>query len=453
MKTTSSATTMKPWTAETVRSTVAKENIKFIRLQFVDILGMPRNLVIPQNLLKGALENGVPFDASSIIGCASIEESDKVIRPIPSSFCLLPESIEKRKTAKLSCDIYEQDGKTRFPGDVRFVLQNILQKAAGQGFLCNTGSECEFFLFQKDGNGPTLTPHDQASYFDLSHRDMAETVRADIAMALQHLGLEIYTTHHEVAPGQQEINFTYGDPLTTAERVVTLKYASKIIASNHGLYASFMPKPLFGTNGSGMHTHLSLWNKQGKNVFFDPKDQHKLSPVAYSFLAGLLAHSREMCAVLNPTVNSFKRLVPGYEAPTYICWANRNRSSLIRIPANRGQATRVELRNPDVACNPFLAYTVMIAAGFDGINKHMEPPSPVERNIYELTTEERDSYGIGQLPESLGHALELMKKSTFIKEALGDNVYENFMKIKRNEWEDYQMQVTAWETKRYFFNL
>jgi glutamine synthetase len=453
MKLSSSAKTAKRWTADTVLSTVNKENIKFIRLQFVDLLGMPRNLTIPQNLLKDALENGVPFDASSIIGCANIEESDKVIRPLPATFCILPESIEKRKTAKISCDIYEQDGKTRFPGDVRYVLQQILQKAEKHGFRCNTGSECEFFLFQRDGNGPTLTPHDQATYFDLSHRDLAETVRADIAMALQHLGLIIYTTHHEVAPGQQEINFNYSDPLTTAERVVMLKYASKIIASHHGLYASFMPKPLFGTNGSGMHTHLSLSDAAGKNVFFDPKDQHKLSPLAHQFIAGLLTHSREMCAVLNPTVNSFKRLVPGYEAPTYICWANRNRSSLIRIPANRGQATRIELRNPDVACNPFLAYTVMIAAGFDGINHKLQPPNPVERNIYELTAQERDSYGIGQLPESLGHALEILRKSAFIKDALGSNIYENFMKVKREEWEDYQMQVTQWETDRYFHVL
>jgi len=452
MKSMSSSKT-KSWTQDTVLSTVTKEDIRFIRLQFVDLLGMPRNLVIPQNLLKNALEDGVPFDASSIIGCANIEESDKVIRPIPSTFSIIPASIEPRKTAKLSCDIYEQDGTTRFPGDVRFVLQNILKKAEKKGYRCNTGSECEFFLFQRDGNGPTLTPHDQASYFDLSHRDLAEAVRADIAVSLQLLGLEIYTTHHEVAPGQQEINFSYSDPVTTADRVIMLKYASKIIASNHGLYASFMPKPMFGTNGSGMHTHLSLCTMDGRNAFYDPKDQHKLSPLAYSFLAGLLSHSREMCAVLNPTVNSFKRLVPGYEAPTYICWANRNRSSLIRIPANRGQATRVELRNPDVACNPFLAYTVMLAAGFDGVDHKMQPPEPVERNIYELTPKERDDYGIGQLPESLGHALELMRKSTFIREALGENLFENFLKVKREEWEDYQMQVTQWETMRYFHLL
>lgn len=411
---------------------------------------MPRNLVIPSALLKDALENGVPFDASSIIGCASIEESDKVIRPIPASFSILPESIEKRKTARISCDIYEQDGRQRFPGDVRYVLQKIVQKAEKLGYHCNIGSECEFFLFQRDGNGPTLTPHDQASYFDLSHRDLAETVRADIAVALQQLGLDIYTTHHEVAPGQQEINFNYSDALTTAERVITLKYVTKIIAGNHGLYASFMPKPLFGTNGSGMHTHLSLCTPDGKNLFYDPEDKHKLSPLAYSFIAGLLAHSREMCAILNPTVNSFKRLVPGYEAPTYICWANRNRSALIRIPANRGQATRIELRNPDVACNPYLAYTVMLAAGLDSIEHKLKAPAPVERNIYELTSKERDSYGIGQLPGSLGHALDLMEKSAFIKDALGSHAFENFLAIKRAEWNDYQMQVTRWETERYF---
>ncbi len=453
MKNVTSTKSAEFWTADSILSTVAHENIRFIRLQFVDLLGMPRNLVIPSGLLKDALDNGIPFDASSIIGCANIEESDKVIRPIPASFSIIPESIEPRKTAKISCDIYEQDGKQRFPGDVRYVLQQILQKADKLGYRCNTGSECEFFLFQRNSDGPTLLPHDNAGYFDLSHRDLAETVRADIAMALQQLGLEIYTTHHEVAPGQQEINFNYADPLTTAERVITLKYVSKIIADSHGLYASFMPKPLFGTNGSGMHTHISMCTPAGKNAFYDPGDKHKLSPLAYSFLAGLLTHSREMCAVLNPTVNSFKRLVPGYEAPTYICWANRNRSSLIRIPANRGQATRIELRNPDVACNPYLAYTVMIAAGLDGIKRKLKAPEPVERNIYALTPKERASYGIGQLPESLGHALEIMQKSTFIRDALGSNVFENFIAIKRTEWEEYQMQVTAWETARYFHVL
>ncbi len=439
-------------TADEILRTIEQEKIVFVRLQFVDILGSPKNLVIPTAMLDEAFDDGIPFDASSIVGCAVIEDSDKVLRIDPASFSVLPASIEPKKTARFTCDIYDANGK-RFPGDVKYVLEQMVHKAQKLGYQFNTGSECEFFLFKKNGLEPTMIPHDGAGYFDLSHRDLAEGVRGDIALALQQLGLNIYTTHHEVAPGQQEINFQYADAVTTADRIITLKYVSKIIASQHDLHASFMPKPLFGTNGSGMHTHQSFFTAKGENAFYDPDDKHKLSELAYQFIAGQLMYVREMCAILNPTVNSFKRLVPGYEAPTYISWANQNRSALIRIPAKRGKATRCELRNPDVACNPYLAYAVMLAAGLKGIEDKLEAPEPVEHNIYELTAKEREAYHIQQLPESLGHALHLMEESTLVKEALGDHVYENFLEVKHKEWAEYQMQVTRWELDRYFPDL
>jgi glutamine synthetase len=452
MKSNQTSTPPEPWTAEKILSTVKCENVRFIRLQFIDILGFPKNIVIPSEQLADALEDGVPFDASSIAGYATIEESDKIAIIDPKTFVILPQSIEVRKTAKLSCDVYEPNGK-RFTGDVKYILEQILQKAEKRGYLYNTGPECEFFLFKKNGADETLCPHDSAGYFDLSHRDLAEGVRADISSTLQQLGLNIYTIHHEVAPGQQEINFQYADAMTTADRVITLKYVSKIIAIQHGLHATFMPKPLFGSCGSGMHTHQSLFTKDGTNVFFDPDDKHQLSETAYHFIAGLLTYVKEMCAVLNPTVNSFKRLVPGYEAPTYIAWANRNRSALIRIPSARGNATRCELRNPDTACNPYLGFAVMLAAGLKGIDDKLEAPAPVERNIYELTPKERKDYGIEQLPESLGHALDFMENSQLVRETLGPHTFENFIHVKRQEWEDYRMQVTPWETEKYFRGL
>jgi glutamine synthetase len=449
MKTVDETKAPNPETYQDILTKIEQEKILFVRLQFVDILGAPKNIVIPAEQMQDALEEGIPFDASSIAGYATIEESDKIARIDPASFIVLPEVVEKRKTAKCSCDIYEPNG-TRFPGDVKYILQQVVKKAEHMGYLYNTGPECEFFLFKKDGPEATLIPHDSAGYFDLSHRDLAEGVRADIALTLQQLGLNIYTTHHEVAPGQQEINFHYADALTTADRVITLKYISKVIATQHGLHATFMPKPLFGACGSGMHTHQSLFTTDGTNAFYDADDKNQLSPLAYQFIAGLLSHVKEICAVLNPTVNSYKRLVPGFEAPTYIAWANRNRSALIRIPSKRGQATRVELRNPDAACNPYLAFAVMLAAGLDGIEKKMEPPASVERNIYELSAKERESYGIEQLPESLGHALALLEKSTFAKDVLGSHVFENFLHVKRGEWDDYRQQVSRWETERYF---
>jgi len=439
---------MRSLNKESVLTIVRENNVHFIRLQFVDILGMPKNIVIPVKGLESALEEGVPFDASSIAGYSTIEESDKIAKPDPASFVILPSSVEQRKTAKLNCDIYEPNGK-RFEGDVKYVLERMVEKATKLGYIYNTGPECEFFLFKKNGDNSTLTPNDTAGYFDLSHRDLAEGVRADISLALEEMGIQPYTAHHECADGQQEINFNYADAITTADRVITLKYITKVIATTHNLHASFMPKPLSGPCSSGMHTYQSRFTLDGSNAFYDAHDRNGLSPVAYHFIAGLLKYIRELCLVLNQTVNSFKRLVPGYEAPTYISWANQNRSALIRIPSKRGKSTRCELRNPDVSCNPYLAFSVMLAAGLKGIEERLEAPAPVEKNIYELSEDERQKYGIEQLPESLGHAIALMSKSTLVRETLGDHIFENLLHVKRKEWDTYRLQVTKWEVDSY----
>jgi glutamine synthetase len=428
---------------------IAKEKkIMFIRLQFVDILGTPKNIVIPSNRLKEALDEGIPFDGSSIAGYATIEESDQIAIPDPTSFVILPDSIEQRKTAKLNCDIYDSKGK-RFLGDTKYILEKMMAKAKNMGFIYNTGPECEFFLFKKDGDYTTLKPNDYAGYFDLSHRDLAEGVRADISLALESFGIDTYTSHHEVSSGQHEINFRYDDAITTADRVITLKYVTKVIATQHDLHASFMPKPIYGINGSGMHIHQSLFTQDGKNAFFDAKDKHKLSKTAKYFIAGLLKYVKEICVILNPTVNSYKRLVPGFEAPTYISWANRNRSALIRIPSKRGESTRCELRNPDLSGNPYLQFAVMLAAGLKGIEDKLDLKEPVEKNIYELSEQERVKHNIEHLPDSLGHALSLMSQSKLLKDTLGEHIYRNFIYVKQKEWDEYRTQITKWETDKY----
>jgi len=439
---------IKNYTRDEVLTIAKKEKILFVRLQFVDVLGAPKNIVIPPSRLEEALEKGIPFDASSIAGYATIEESDKIAKPVAESFVILPEEIEKRKTAKLICDIYEPNGK-RFEGDSKYILEKVVNKARKMGYIYNTGPECEFFLFKKDGDESTLIPNDAAGYFDLSHRDLAEGVRADITLALEKLGVKTYTSHHEVSSGQHEINFNYDDALTTADRVITLKYVTKVIARMHGLHASFMPKPLFGLNGSGMHTHLSLFTLNGTNAFHDLKDKNQLSVLAKHFIAGLLAYVKELTPILNPTVNSYKRLVPGFEAPTYISWANRNRSALIRIPTGRGNSARCELRSPDLSGNPYLQFAVMLAAGLKGIEDKLIPPDPVEKNIYELSSKEKEKYNIHNLPESLGHALAFMEESKLLKETLGDHIYNNFLHVKHNEWAQYRKHVSPWEIERY----
>jgi len=433
---------------EKILTKTQDENVLFIRLQFLDILGIPKNIVVPAKRLEDALTDGIPFDGSSIVGYATIEESDKIAKPIPSSFIILPETLEKRKTARLICDIYEPDGE-RSPADTKYVLERTMEKAEKKGFIYNTGPECEFFLFKKNGEESTLIPNDSAGYFDLSHRDLAEGVRADISLALEQMGIETHTSHHEVSDGQHEINFKYADAVTTAENVITLKYVTKIIANKHQLHASFMPKPIFGLSGSGMHTHISLFNEAGKNIFYDENSEFHLSKIATSFIAGLLRYIKEITGILNPTVNSYKRLVPGYEAPTYISWANRNRSALIRIPAGTKQGARCELRSPDLSGNPYLQFAMMLAAGLKGIEDNLTVQKPVEKNIYELSSSQKEKYGIDRLPESLGHALAVLEESELVKETLGRHIYENYLHVKKEQWEDYRKQVTPWEINKY----
>lgn len=436
------------YTKEDVINLTNELNVLFIRLQFLDTLGMPKNIVIPSNRIEDALTEGIPFDGSSIVGYATIEESDKIAKPNPNSFVILPETLEKRKTARLICDIYEPD-ESRSAADTKYVLERVMGKAENHGFTFNTGPECEFFLFKKDGEKSTLIPNDSAGYFDLSHRDLAEGVRADISLALEEVGIQLHTSHHEVSDGQHEINFKYDDAITTAENVVTLKYITKIIANKHNLHASFMPKPIFGLNGSGMHTHMSFLNRDGENIFYDENNEHKLSDIATSFIAGLLKFIKEITCILNPTVNSYKRLVPGYEAPTYISWANRNRSALIRIPTGTKKGARCELRSPDLSGNPYLQFAVMLAAGLYGIEHNLVLQDPIEKNIYQLSDSEKETYNIDRLPESLGHAIAIMEESSFVKEILGEHIYENYIHVKKNQWDDYRKQVTPWEINKY----
>ncbi len=418
-----------------------------VRVQFTDILGNPKNIVIPEWRLEEALDEGIAFDASSIEGYATIEESDLIAKPDLGSWQILPESLEKRVTARLNCDIYRTNGD-RYAGDPKYVLEKAMKKASDMGYSANFGPECEFFLLKMVDGKPTTIPNDTGGYFDLSPRDLAENVRGDISALLQEMGFQVYTTHHEVAAGQHEINFQYSDPLTTADRVVTLKYVSKIISLRNDLHATFMPKPIHGENGTGMHTHMSLVGKDG-NAFNDPDDENGLNKLAYNYIAGLLQYSKEMNPILNSWVNSFKRLVPGYEAPCYIAWATQNRSALIRIPAKRGGGTRIELRNPDPAGSPYLQFAVMLAAGLKGIEDNMQPPERVEKDIYKLSQAERAKYNIESLPDNLGHSLTFMEKSELMLETLGPHIFNNFLYLKRKEWDEYRTQVTDWEIDRY----
>ena len=436
---------------ERILELAAENNVEYVRLQLIDILGTPKNIVIPGSRLEEVLEDGMAFDASSIIGYATIEESDRIAMPIPDSFAILPDTLEKRKTAKINCDIFNPDGE-RFPGDPKYVLERVIGKADKMGFKFNTGPECEFFLFKRKDGQPTTIPNDRGGYFDLSPLDLAEDVRGDICSTLEKLGFNVYTSHHEVASGQHEINFHYADALTTADRVVTLKYVAKVIAVKHDLHATFMPKPIFGKNGTGMHTHMSLM-KNGTNAFHDPDGPKELSENALQFIAGLLKYSKEMAAILNSKVNSYKRLVPGYEAPTYIAWSTENRSALIRIPAKRGLSTRVELRNPDPAGNPYLQFAAMFAAGLKGIEDKLEAPEPVHKDIYGLTQRERELLKIETLPSNLGHAISFMEKSELMLETLGAHIFENLIYLQTRDWNEYRTQVTQWEIDKYLWKL
>ena len=437
------------YTKEDIIRIVREEDIKFIRMQFTDIFGQLKNVAITASQIEKALNNQITLDGSSIEGFVRINESDQYLYPDLDSFVVFPWRPQHGKVARLICDVHNPDG-TPFVGDPRGVLERALAKAKTMGFdAFNVGPEAEFFLFKTDEEGrPTTQTNDEAGYFDLGPLDHGESTRREICLALEQMGYEIEASHHEVAAGQHEIDFKYASALDCADKIMTFKLVVKTIAQRSGLHATFMPKPLFGVAGSGMHINMSLF-KDGKNVFFDPEGERQLSKTAYSFIAGLLAHIKGICAITNPLVNSYKRLVPGYEAPCYVAWSASNRSALIRIPSARGQSTRVELRCPDPCCNPYLALAVCLAAGLDGIEKGMTPPPEITDNIYEMDEKARAEHGIENLPGTLVDAIDLMKEDPLILDALGEHVASNYIAGKEKEWNEYRIRVSSWERDKY----
>ena len=435
--------------SDDVKQLVEEKNVKFIRLQFTDIFGRLKNLTITADQLDEALNNQIMFDGSSIRGFVRVEESDMFLAPDPSTFTIFPWRANGRsKAARLICDVYSLDGNP-FEGCPRNVLKKVLRELKSYGYEYHVGPEVEFFLFETDEKGnPTTETHDNAGYFDLAPTDLGENARRDICLTLEDMGFQIEASHHEGAPGQHEIDFKYAEALATADNVSTFKLVVKTIAKQHGLHATFMPKPLSGENGTCMHLNQSLF-KNGENAFYDEQDQLKLSRIAYYFIGGLIKYAREFTAITNATVNSYKRLMPGYEAPTDIAWATCNRSPLIRIPAKRGKATRVELRNPDPTANHYLAFAAVLAAGLDGIKNKIEPPDCYDGNMYKLDASTRESKGIKKLPGSLKEAIDELEKSQLMKETLGEHIHGLYVKAKNKEWSEYSREIHDWELKKY----
>ncbi|GGF10368.1 glutamine synthetase [Halobacillus andaensis] len=436
-------------TREEIYKKIDEENVKFIRLQFTDMLGTIKNVEIPFSQLDKALDGMMMFDGSSIEGFVRIEESDMYLVPDLDTFVVFPWSSEKGKVARFICDIYNPD-KTPFEGCPRYNLKRNLKKMEELGFSAfNIGTEPEFFLFKLDEkNEPTLELNDKGGYFDLAPTDLGENCRRDIVLELEEMGFEIEASHHEVAPGQHEIDFKYSDAVKHCDDIQTFKLAVKTIARQHGLHATFMPKPLFGVNGSGMHANMSLFNENG-NAFFDENGKEQLSEVAYQFTAGIIKHATNFTAVTNPTVNSYKRLVPGYEAPCYVAWSGQNRSPLVRVPTSRGLSTRIEVRSVDPAANPYMAMSVLLAAGLDGVENKLEAPSPVDRNIYVMNKKEREAHGVQDLPATLYDALEELQKDEIMMQALGEHLFEHFIEAKEIEWDMFRTQVHPWEREQY----
>ena len=439
---------MKTYTKEDILRLVQDEDVEFIRLQFTDIMGNLKNVAITSSQLEKALENKCMFDGSSIEGFVRIEESDMYLYPDFSTLKIFPWRPQQGKVARLICDVYRPNGEP-FEGDPRYVLRRAIRKAEKMGYTFAVGPECEFFLFHTDENGlPTTLTHEKAGYFDLGPVDFGENARRDMVLTLEEMGFEIEASHHEVAPAQHEIDFKYDEALRTADNIMTFKLTVKSIAKRHGLHATFMPKPKYGVNGSGMHINMSLM-KDGKNIFHDSNGELGLSKEAYYFIGGIMKHMKGMTAITNPLVNSYKRLVPGYEAPVYIAWSAKNRSPLIRIPAARDEGTRIELRSPDSSANPYLALAVCLQAGLDGIRNQIMPPKSVDCNIFQMTEKERVENGIEEIPGTLIEAVSEMEKDPFMREVLGDHVYEKYITAKKQEWQDYRSQVTDWEINRY----
>jgi len=426
----------------------SEQEVRFLRLQFSDILGTNKNVEVPRAQFEKALAGEITFDGSSIKGFTRIEESDMLLRPDLETFQIFPWDESGGRVARVICDVTETDG-SEFPGCPRTVLRRVAAEAAAMGYRAMLGPEAEFFLFLRDENGaPTTTTHDRGAYFDMTPVDRGEACRRGIVNALESMGFEIETAHHEVAPGQHEIDFKYDEAVATADKIATFKLVVRKVALDFNLHATFMPKPIAEIAGSGMHTHQSLFRGE-HNEFDDPDAEMGLSQTALNYIAGLLAHARGLCAVTSPLVNSYKRLVPGYEAPTAVVWSERNRSPLIRVPARRGTGTRIELRSPDPSCNPYLAFAVMLAAGLDGIRRKLDPGAPVNKNIFAMSHREKRRLRIDDLPRDLSSAVAAMGKDPLIRQALGDHIYNNFVEAKLAAWLDYSRTVHDWEVDRY----
>lgn len=443
---------MSNYTKEDIMKLVEEEDVEFIRLQFVDIFGNLKNVAITSSQLEKALNNECMFDGSSIEGFVGIEESDMFLHPDYNTLAIFPWRPQQGKVARLICDVYRPNGQP-FEGDPRYILKKAIGEATNMGYSFDVGPECEFFLFDTDENGlPTTNSNERAGYFDMGPVDFGENARRDMVLTLEDMGFTIEASHHEMAPAQHEIDFKYDEALKTADNIMTFKLAVKTIAKTHGLHATFMPKPKYGINGSGMHINMSL-SQDGKNLFYDAADKNGLSKEAYYFIGGIMKHMKGMTAITNPLVNSYKRLVPGYEAPVYIAWSSTNRSPLIRIPAATGNSTRVELRSPDPTANPYLALAVCLHAGLDGIKHQIMPPESIDRNIFEMTEEEMAQNHIESLPVTLKDAINELEKDDFVRQVLGSHVSENYIRAKRQEWKEYTSQVTSWELQQYLLNV
>lgn len=443
---------MSKYTKQDIMQIVEEEDVEFIRLQFTDIFGILKNVAITKSQLEKALDNKCMFDGSSIEGFVRIEESDMYLYPDLDTFCIFPWRPQQGKVARIICDVYCADG-TPFEGDPRHALKREIKRAEKLGYTFNVGPECEFFLFHIDEEGqPTTISHEKAGYFDLGPVDLGENARRDMVLTLEDMGYEVEASHHEVASAQHEIDLKYEEAMITADNIMTFKLAVKTIAKRHGLFASFMPKPKYGINGSGMHVNMSL-SKDGVNIFHDPDGELGLSKEAYYFMGGIMKHMKGMTAITNPLVNSYKRLVPGFEAPIYIAWATSNRSPLIRIPTARGKETRIELRCPDPAANPYLTLAVCLAAGLDGIENKIMPPEIVKENIFEMGEAQKEALGIESLPANLYDAIEELENDSYIKDTLGTHIIEKYVEAKKAEWAAYCEQVTPWEIDEYLYKI
>ena len=443
---------MSKYTKQDIMKLVEEEDIEFIRLQFTDMFGTLKNVAITASQMEKALDNKCMFDGSSIEGFVRIDESDMYLYPDLNTFEIFPWRPQHGKVARMICDVYRPNGMP-FEGDPRYILKKVLKEAADMGYSFDVGPECEFFLFHTDDEGrPTTISHEKAGYFDISPLDLGENARRDIILNLEAMGFEIEASHHEVAPAQHEIDFRYTNALKAADNMMTFKLVVKTIAKRHGLFASFMPKPVYGVCGSGLHINMSL-SKDGINIFNDHSDENGVSQEAYQFIAGIMHHMKGMTLVANPIVNSYKRLLPGFEAPMYITWSEGNRSPLIRIPSTRGTNMRVELRSPDPAANPYLLFAVCLAAGLDGMKKEMDIPKSIDGNIYEMSKKELEAQGIEAIPSNLSKACHYFEDDEFMKEVLGEHVHAKYLDAKRKEWNRFREQVTAWEIDEYLYKI